>query len=125
MPFMAKHHPASVFVPVVQAVSLAEIKISTCFTNAGLCPVPITHHLKFVFPYFLKIIGINVSLHKTPVDVRAGRNRAVNQNRSDIDTGTAEKITIANLCFVITKIPLATEFYIHLPLFSFVSNKVQ
>jgi hypothetical protein len=61
-------------------------------TSSRFRPATVPHHLKPVVPYFRKVVGVNIPLHKIPVDIRTCRYGAVYQYGSDIDSRTAEKI---------------------------------
>ena len=89
------------------AEALLEILAFPAHPRAHPCPV--AHKLKTAVPHIQQIILIDVSLHETTVDVRAGGDAAVNQHAADVDARPTEKIAVANLFLVFARIGFAAE----------------
>ena len=85
-----------------------------------LHPLPVAERLETVFPNIQKIVSVNVALHIAAVNVGASGNGAVNENRANGDTRTAEIEPVANLALVRTNVGLATELAID---FAFLSGR--
>jgi hypothetical protein len=65
-------------VPIVKSVALAIFIILAISALTLFCPFPVTKILKPSLPDLEEIIPVNVSLGKTSVDIRAGRDGSIN-----------------------------------------------
>jgi hypothetical protein len=101
-------------VPVMKSISQTIPVIYTRCTFTLFRPFPVSERLEFIYPDFIKIIPVNITLRKRPVNIRAGGNGPVNQDRSDIDPRPAEKKVVPDQWFILTDISLTTEFHINL-----------
>ena len=109
---VAYQHIAIIAVPVMETIALAVVIgwAGGALSLSG--PHPVAERLKTVLPHFIKIIGIDITLYKRPVDVGAGRNGAIDEHRTNINPGPAEETGIPHMRLVATNIPFATEFEI-------------
>jgi hypothetical protein len=96
----------------------------TILTDASAHPIAISEYLETVFPNVEEVIPIDVALGKTPVDVRAGGDAAVNEDGSDGDTGTAKIEPVAYLAFVGADIGFTTELGINLSFLSGCNDEI-
>ena len=75
----------------MHAVSAAPLPQIAIFTHAGFKWLTITIYFETVIPNIKKIVFINISLNKSPVNIRTCANIAICQNRANMNTGTAKK----------------------------------
>ena len=108
----------------VHRTTKAVLVLTTIGTNATFHPVPVAKLLKLVVPNIKKIIGVDVSLRKTPIDVGTSGNRTVGKHRAYVYAGTTEVMPVANLAVVVAKISFATELSINPPLLARGNYKV-
>ena len=113
-PVMAYQNIFPVAMPVVKTIPLAMGIFPARLTLACFCPFPVSEWLKLTVPYFIKIVGIDVSLGKRTVNIGAGRNGAVNQYGTNVDSCPAEKETVPYPGFVFANISLTAKFNVDL-----------
>lgn len=107
---MANQHIIHISVPVMKSISQTIPVIYTRCTFTLFRPFPVSERLEFIYPDFVKIIPVNITLRKRPVNIRAGGNGPVNQDRSDIDPRPAEKKVVPDQWFILTDISPQLNF---------------
>ena len=89
------------------AEALLEILAFPAHTRAH--PRPVAHDLETVVPDIQQVIPIDVALHVSAVDVGTSGDAAVNQHAADVDARTAEKVGVADLFLVLSRVGFTAE----------------
>ena len=108
----------------MQAVTFAVFEGFAIGTDAGFCPRAVAHNLVAVIPNIPKIVLVNVSLNIVGTQTGAGADRPVHQNRTNVDSGAAEKRRIADFKLVVAEKTLATVRCFDNSLFSCLFDKI-
>ena len=58
--------------PVMKSVSLTVFVLFTVRAFSGFCPASVSEWLIFCLPHFVKVVVVNITLRKGPVDIWAG-----------------------------------------------------
>jgi hypothetical protein len=81
----------------------------TPLADAATHPTALSHDTETIFPNILKIIGVDVALNESAVDVWACRNGAINKYGCDVYAGSAKEVPMSCGEFMLAYPRLATK----------------
>ena len=116
---MANHHLSLVFRMKMHGAAEAVLIHLAAGARTLFHPCTVAEGLEAVFPNIEEVILIDIALHIAAVDVWAGRDGAVDEDRADGDARTAEIIPIADFALVGAHVGLAAEHAVN---FAFLSG---
>ena len=111
---MAVEHFGAVAVPVVHAVAEAVAPDFAVGAGALAGPAAVAECLEPVFPDVVEIVFVDTPLTEgVAVDIGAGADASVDEDRGDVDPRVAEVWDVADLSFISAQVTLTTERYFH------------
>ena len=99
--------------PIVESVPLTIFILLAGGTLANSCPLPVSKGLEFVLPNLMEIVGVNISLCKSPVDIGAGRNGTIYKYGADVYACPAKEIAVAHIRLKFAHIAFATKLNVY------------
>ena len=115
---MALEDFSGAIVPIVHPIPEAVAPDLAILAPARPGPVPLAVGHEAGLPNLVEIVRVDTALRETvPVDVGAGADAAVDEDRRDVDAGAAEIPDVADFLLVSAHVAFAAEGHLHRPAF--------